>query len=358
MTNRIIKHQDASVLFAQVDLEDPEGCRHRARLALADEIEQEMIENVQSELEKDKLLRFRSWDDAWQFIIPTATLAVRAALRLRAMFAHPRDWSLLGFDEIPRLRCILYMDEVAVISTTDPVTGFAGTKLYGKTCSLAARIAPLSLPQRVWVTRQVAEQIRRDAQGVGLICQPLGELQLAKGWAQEEIFDIRSQDIVELDKADLDQYCGEKSEDEVRGVSEEMKPTSVYEVFISCSEHEEEAGSELGSILSGIGIKVFMASHSVRPGEIWTEEIRKNLHSCSELVAMLTPDSARRPWMNAEMGAAWTLGKTITPVLLAGATATDLPDLIGPRQAVRLEKESGLKLLVEAIVERAEIDWG
>lgn len=126
-----------------------------------------------------------------------------------------------------------------------------------------------------------------------------------------------------------------------------------YKIFLSYAEQDSQLATDIREDLSTLeGVECFMACHDLAPGDRWKEKIQSELSCSNEIIALLTPHSISRPWIHAEMGAAWVLGKTITPAITFVAIDT-IPSFIGDRQAVTITSAGGRAKLLEVIARRA-----
>jgi hypothetical protein len=93
-------------------------------------------------------------------------------------------------------------------------------------------------------------------------------------------------------------------------------------------------------------IDVFVSSErDGHAGDNWLATIDEALHSCGVLVALCSPVSVHRPWVNFELGAAWILRKRIVPVCHAGLTPEDLKIPLSLLQGVTLTQPEGIESL-------------
>lgn len=134
------------------------------------------------------------------------------------------------------------------------------------------------------------------------------------------------------------------------GILDSRRPNQQYRVFVSYSRDDRDLAIELQQSLEAKGISVFR-DEQVRAGEKWSDELARELRECDELLAILTDASKTSVWVHAELGAAWALGKRITPAL-AGLRRTELPLTVPNWNAVAVVTEAGKKKLIEAIVSR------
>jgi TIR domain len=99
-----------------------------------------------------------------------------------------------------------------------------------------------------------------------------------------------------------------------------------YKVFISSSHKDLDLARDLVKRLEEAGVKVTSAERGVR-GEILSSRIVRELSNVDEIMVILTDNSVDSPWLMAELGAASSLRKTVTPVVVS-VEANKLPSLI------------------------------
>lgn len=88
-----------------------------------------------------------------------------------------------------------------------------------------------------------------------------------------------------------------------------MSSTQPPKIFISHIHEEQglaEAVQEYIKQILATKVEVFRSSDrwTMLPGEPWIERIRKELRESAVVVAMLSAESVKRPWVNFEAGAA------------------------------------------------------
>ena len=66
--------------------------------------------------------------------------------------------------------------------------------------------------------------------------------------------------------------------------------------------------------LSENNVDSFLDHYDVGIGNNFRTRILSELQNCDELLCLLTPESISRPWIAAEIGAAFVLKKNIVPV--------------------------------------------
>lgn len=97
-------------------------------------------------------------------------------------------------------------------------------------------------------------------------------------------------------------------------------------------------------------IEVFVSTEREgHAGDEWLKTIHEVLHECRVLVALCSPASIHRPWVNFELGAAWMLEKRIIPACHAGLTPDDLKLPLASLHGVTLTEEEGIKALYQTI---------
>ena len=99
-------------------------------------------------------------------------------------------------------------------------------------------------------------------------------------------------------------------------------------VFISHSSKDTWVAKQIAREISLCGAAPFLDEANVDVGEDFEESILTFLEQAHELVVLLTPWALDRPYVWAEIGAAW--GRRITIVgILHGMTATELQSTPG-----------------------------
>lgn len=90
-------------------------------------------------------------------------------------------------------------------------------------------------------------------------------------------------------------------------------------VFVSHSARDTWAAKQIVREIESCGAKPFLDEAEIGVGEDFEEEILNFLEHADELVALVTPWSLERPYVWAELGAAWTRRLPIF-ILLQGMT--------------------------------------
>ncbi|HEX8500276.1 MAG TPA: toll/interleukin-1 receptor domain-containing protein [Pyrinomonadaceae bacterium] len=105
-----------------------------------------------------------------------------------------------------------------------------------------------------------------------------------------------------------------------------------YRVYISHTSRDKELARDLTRRLKEAGVTV-SAAESTEPGEDISLHIKNSLRSADEVVVLLTENSLKSSWLQYEIGAADSLDKRVTPILV-NEGAELLPQISG-RQLIR-----------------------
>lgn len=118
----------------------------------------------------------------------------------------------------------------------------------------------------------------------------------------------------------------------VRWIAKETdERTYEYDLFLSFSSTNRDEVRLIETSAREMGLRVFLDEKAIEPGEVWAEVIRQGLLNSRELAVLATPQSLESEWVRTEWGAAWVLGRTITPIILR-LDPRDLPDRLKQRQ--------------------------
>jgi len=118
-------------------------------------------------------------------------------------------------------------------------------------------------------------------------------------------------------------------------------PSDKLLVFVSHSSQDTWVARQLAREIEGSGAKPFLDEAQVDAGADFEEDILDFLERAHELVVLLTPWALDRPYVWAELGAAW--GRRIPIVaLLLGITPSELQKR--PGTPVFLKKRDLLQL--------------
>lgn len=124
-----------------------------------------------------------------------------------------------------------------------------------------------------------------------------------------------------------------------------------FDVFLSYASADRHIADELRFAIEEKGMSCFIDERSIPAGSSWEDEIREALVLSKELVVLLTPRSVGSDWISMEVGAAWALGKRITPILMH-VDREALPSLMNRYQSHPIETRAQFTELVEQLSER------
>jgi hypothetical protein len=103
-------------------------------------------------------------------------------------------------------------------------------------------------------------------------------------------------------------------------------------------------------------VEVFVSDSEMQAGDDWLRTIEQALNRCSLLVAVCSPVSISRPWVNFELGAAWVLKRRIIPACHGGLTPEDLKSPLSSLHGVTLSSSDGLETLYRTLAERLDFE--
>jgi hypothetical protein len=100
-----------------------------------------------------------------------------------------------------------------------------------------------------------------------------------------------------------------------------------YKVFISSAQKDLDLVRDLTHRLEDAGIKVDSPEQFATAGETVSSKITKALSNADEVFVILTDESLNNSNLMFELGAAFSMRKRVTPVLV-GLEAAQVPSLI------------------------------
>jgi len=124
-----------------------------------------------------------------------------------------------------------------------------------------------------------------------------------------------------------------------------------YNVFISHAKKDADLASDLAQRLREAGQQVITVEN-LAPGEDWVTGANRALESSDEVIALLTDNSVASPWVMQEVGAAVSLRKHITPVVVG---SPEVPKILKQYQYL---KYSDLPRYISDLHLRAEKQRG
>jgi hypothetical protein len=122
-------------------------------------------------------------------------------------------------------------------------------------------------------------------------------------------------------------------------------------IFLSHVSDEAAEARALKNVLESAipGCDVFVSASDIHIGDSWLREIDEALSDAIAIVALCSPASVRRPWLNFESGSGWTRRLRVIPACHKGLRKDRLPDPMRIFQAVELTLPESLKGLVEEL---------
>lgn len=100
-----------------------------------------------------------------------------------------------------------------------------------------------------------------------------------------------------------------------------------YKVFISSIYKDIELAKDVARRLKEIGVKVSSVEDSAVAGERIDIAIKRELRDADEVFVILTDRSVKSPGLMTELGAAFSLGKRVTPIAI-GVDYRDIPPMV------------------------------
>jgi DNA-binding MarR family transcriptional regulator len=78
----------------------------------------------------------------------------------------------------------------------------------------------------------------------------------------------------------------------------------------------------------------------------WLEKVDETLEGANAFILMISPTSIQKPWINFELGCAWTKGIFILPICHSGITVVNLPHPLSIFQGLDLNQENFPETLI------------
>jgi hypothetical protein len=122
-------------------------------------------------------------------------------------------------------------------------------------------------------------------------------------------------------------------------------------IFISHASEDSEIAKEFASMFEKRRIESFVANFNVFAGADWNNQVKEEIYKSDELLLILSPDAMKSNWVLIEVGAAWILGKPITPAVMYTDLNT-VPEPIKKFQAKPILTNSQRESVVDNIVKR------
>jgi hypothetical protein len=100
-----------------------------------------------------------------------------------------------------------------------------------------------------------------------------------------------------------------------------------YKIFISSGLNDKDLVKDLERRLEPTGIKVLSSHKDFRGGELISKQITKGIRDADEVIVILSNESVDNPNLMFELGAASSMKKRVTPVIV-GLDPSRVPSLI------------------------------
>ncbi len=115
-----------------------------------------------------------------------------------------------------------------------------------------------------------------------------------------------------------------------------------YQVFVSHATADKWLATTICEKIEATGATTFRDDRDIDGGDDIPETIRSEIKRSRELVVVLTPNSADRPWVLLEVGAAWGWSKTmrITPIM-CHVDVDPIPGIIKSKKAININECPG-----------------
>jgi hypothetical protein len=96
-------------------------------------------------------------------------------------------------------------------------------------------------------------------------------------------------------------------------------------------------------------IKVFVSEATIAPGNSWLEDVKKALREADIYIVLCSQLSVERRWINIELGAGLSRGKTIIPICHTDLNTTQLQRPLSDYQSVNASDIEGLRRLYQTL---------
>ena len=100
-----------------------------------------------------------------------------------------------------------------------------------------------------------------------------------------------------------------------------------YKIFISHTQKDNDLAHDLAIRLEEVGAKVFSVEKSALPGDRVIRAVNRGLRKADEVIVILTGTSVTSPGVASEIGAAFSLDKPLTQ-LIVGLEESELPSFV------------------------------
>jgi hypothetical protein len=132
-------------------------------------------------------------------------------------------------------------------------------------------------------------------------------------------------------------------------------------IFVSHISEEAEIAALLQQAIEkdflGL-VKLFASSDigSIVAGEDWLAAVQQAMNEAAAVIVLCSHASVHRPWVQFELGAAWSKQLPIIPVCHSGMGAEELPMPLSRREAVELRDPQGFERLYQAVAKLIKLE--
>lgn len=124
-----------------------------------------------------------------------------------------------------------------------------------------------------------------------------------------------------------------------------------YKVFISSLHNDLDFARDLARRLEAAGVRVFSVEQTAVSGESIITGINRGMREADEIVVILTEGSVNSPGIISEIGAAYSLHKRVTNVVI-GLKDEELPPMV---RQLRYLKSADLHDYISDLQKRIKI---
>jgi ABC-type uncharacterized transport system substrate-binding protein len=125
-----------------------------------------------------------------------------------------------------------------------------------------------------------------------------------------------------------------------------------HKIFISASHEDRDLARDLQKRLHKAGLAVTYSELTLSAGSSFEKDFMQLLKSADEIIVILSSNSVENLWMMYEIGAASSLRKKITPVVV-GLEDKELPSVIKQLQHIRYNEISDYISKLESTAQAA-----
>lgn len=132
-------------------------------------------------------------------------------------------------------------------------------------------------------------------------------------------------------------------------------------VFISHSHSDQNVASALiDLLLSALELEekevrcTSVPGHQLPFGKTISQQLKDDINTSTAIIALLSRESIRSPWVPFELGASWAFGKIIVPVLGSGVTGDQLPGPLAEYPYIQVDSPDAFSRVTDAITQIAE----